>query len=201
MEVKIITDVAEDDEPVSLVEAKAYLRIDADYYTDDLIIQSLIISARERLEKFTNLSFAPKTLEVNFNQGCLLIPYGPVVEIISLYDTEDPPVLIDPDKYHVSGLDFKTLHANPINGAEFFYNINGSVDIWNITNLSCAMNLTYNAGYGTDTGYTALPKSLNNAILVQVNEDYKNLGNPSIQELSSVAKKMAQPFSRNLVLQ
>ena len=202
MEVKIITDVTEDDEPVTLAEAKAFLRLDADYYTNDLIIQSFIISARERLEIFTNRSFAPKKLEVNFNSDFLQIPYGPIVEIISLFDTQEPPLEIEADKYHVTGLDFKEIYVRSIQNARFFYGINGSVSLWSFNNVCGAMNLTYNAGHGTEDGYTKLPKSLHDAILIQVNEDYKNLGNPLYESgLSNAAKKMAQPYSRNLVLQ
>lgn len=199
MEVKIITDVT--DEPVTLDEAKSFCRIDADYYENDVIIAAFITSARERLEKFTNLSFAPKQLEVNFNGGVFDIPYGPIKNIVSIFDTATPPVEVEADKYQLSGLDFKRIIIGGLTNLDFFYNINGTVDIWNLTHNSCSYNLTYDAGYGDDTGYTALPKSLKMAILVQVNEDYKNLGNPIAEELSSVAKMMSQPFSRNLVFQ
>jgi hypothetical protein len=196
MEVKIITDVST--EPVTLAEAKSFCRIDADYVDNDGVITAFIISARERLEKFTNLSFASKQLEVQFS-NYLQIPYGPVKEIVSVKNTEGDT--IDADKYRIVGLDFKTIYAGELTNAEFFYNINGSVDIWSLENYSCLYNIVYDAGYGSDTDYTPLPKSLKTAILIQVNEDYKNLGNPMLEELSSAAKMVAQPFSRNLVIQ
>lgn len=197
MEVQVIQDI--NIEPVTLAEAKAFCRIDADYTADDAALNAFIISARERLEKFTNLSFGIKTLKCQFSTDMLVIPYAPVVSIISLTNNENPPVIVDADKYKVVGLDFKTIYVRSLSNAEFFYPITGGFEFWSVENTSCVYNLNYQAGYGG--AGTPLPKSLKTAILVQVNEDYKNLGNPMLEELSPVAKQIAQPYSRNLLFQ
>lgn len=62
---KIKTDVAA--EPVTLDEVKRYLRIDADYASDDEVLEGLITSARERLELFTNIGFAERELELQWS--------------------------------------------------------------------------------------------------------------------------------------
>lgn len=200
MEVKIIIDVEQEDEPVSLAEAKAYLRIDPDYYANDQAVLDFITSARERLEKFTNLSFAPKTLLCQFSESYFQIPYGPVNDIEILTDNQDPPVEIEADKYRVEGLDFKTISFDHGYDIRWFYNLNGSVYPWSWGHGSCILNLTYKAGYGYEDG-TPLPRALKTAILIQVNEDYKNLGNPYQEEICELAKRQARPYSRNLVVQ
>ena len=57
-QVEIVTDLTT--EPVTLQEAKDYMRISSN--AEDSLIEELITSARERIEKFTGLSLGEKTL-------------------------------------------------------------------------------------------------------------------------------------------
>lgn len=59
------TIILESVEPVTLTEAKAWLKVD--YTDDDALITSLISSVREQLELFTGLSLIPSTI-VYFNE-------------------------------------------------------------------------------------------------------------------------------------
>jgi len=50
-------------EPILLADAKLFLR--TDYTTDDTLITRLILSARERAEKFCNCSFVAQSIELS----------------------------------------------------------------------------------------------------------------------------------------
>ena len=89
---QIVSDV------VTVQEMKNYLRLEGfiddseslstDFDDDDTLISELIVSARERLEEFTGLSFVPKVIEIEFTNGSgyFEIPFGPVNNIIYLKD-------------------------------------------------------------------------------------------------------------------
>ncbi len=87
------------EEPVAIDEAKSYLRLEGfidtteslstDFQDDDLLISELIVSARERLEQYTGVSFIPKTWKMEFDNyaGMFYIPNGPVISVTSLEDS------------------------------------------------------------------------------------------------------------------
>lgn len=69
-------------EPVTLEEAKEYLRVDG--FDLDARIQALIPRAREACERFTRRAFIEQTWEVDceiFSEDDL--PYPPLMEIVS----------------------------------------------------------------------------------------------------------------------
>lgn len=185
MEVKVLTDVTT--EPVTLTEIKNFCRIDLDYSTDDATLLLIAGAAREKLEKELNLSFAAKTLKVQFNGYPMDIPYGPVVSITSLVsstDTEDPPTEVE---YTESGLDFKSIYVNYINDCVIIYPVGFDSSDGNY-------NLTYTAGY------PVLPKALKQALLLQIDYDFKNQGMPA-DDISALALEKASPYSKNLFIQ
>lgn len=87
-------------EPVTVQECKDWLRLEGftddsdstspDFDDDDTFIDMLITSARERLEEYTGLSLVPKTWEVELTNlaGYIELPFGPVVDITSVEDTD-----------------------------------------------------------------------------------------------------------------
>jgi uncharacterized phiE125 gp8 family phage protein len=93
-------------EPVSVDEAKAYMRIDADFTDDDTLIEDMIASARQELEKFTGLSFITKELNYYTEKLKFELPYGPVSEISYVKDANG----LDVD-YSQFGLDYPTLQV------------------------------------------------------------------------------------------
>lgn len=185
MEVKILTDVSA--EPVTLTEIKNFCRIDADYSAEDDVLLLTAGAAREKLEKELNLSFAAKTIMVQFDGFPLDIPYGPITEITSLVsstDTADPPTEIEYTSY---GLDFKSIYVNSVNHCVIIYPVGTEEGNLNY-------NLTYEAGYDT------LPKALKQALLLQIDFDIKNQGMP-MDDISPLALEKARPYSKNLTIQ
>jgi uncharacterized phiE125 gp8 family phage protein len=163
---EVVTDLAV--EPVTLQEAKDYMRISSESEND--LIEELITSARERIEKFTGLSLGEKTLRAYwfYFQVPQEIPYGPVTLIDSVVNDEDVAL-----EYTARGLQYKMLEAYSTVGLTIEY----------------------------EAGFAVCPKGLKLAILKQVSTDYENRENYSIYdqayELSSDAKRQAQPYCRN----
>jgi len=168
-QIEILTDLTT--EPVTLQEAKDYMRISSN--AEDDLIEELITSARERIEKFTGLSLGEKTLKAYWFYFHIPaeIPYGPVTAINSVVDDNDVEL-----EYTARGLQYKTLEAYSTQGLTIEY----------------------------EAGFAVAPKGLKLAILKQVSTDYENRENYSIYdqayELSSDARRQAQPYCRNTIL-
>lgn len=99
-------------EPVSLTDAKNWLRI-TNYDTDDELISSLVNGARVHIEKLTGCSLVNKSVRINVeltpqSQGFWMIdvPYGPLlcvdeIKMKSGMNTYD--ILVKNDEYEVIG--------------------------------------------------------------------------------------------------
>ena len=165
-QLEVVTDLSV--EPVTLQEAKDYMRISSESEND--LIEELITSARERIEKFTGLSLGEKTLRAYWFYFHIPqeIPYGPVTLIESVVNDEDVAL-----EYTARGLQYKMLEAYSTVGLTIEY----------------------------EAGFAVCPKGLKLAILKQVSTDYENRENYSIYdqayELSSDARRQAQPYCRN----
>lgn len=98
MKVEIVTDITE--EPVSLAETKAFLRVTGSGH--DTVISSLITAARQTLESRTDSSFGVKSLKVTTTEDLKiydpdddinvfadsLLPYGPVSDVTQSDDDD-----------------------------------------------------------------------------------------------------------------
>lgn len=84
------------DEPVTLEEAKTYMKID--YDEDDTLITALIVAARQKLEKYLGICMIPKRVIAILQNDCggIEIPYGPI------YGTIDPTLITDAQDQEVS---------------------------------------------------------------------------------------------------
>lgn len=183
MEVKIKTDVTT--EPVTLAEVKAFCRIDFDYVSDDGLLNDLISASREKLEKELNLSFAEKTLIMQWHGGITELPYAPVKSITSVKNNESTPQEVEYTSY---GLDFKSVNVNSVSDCYIIYPVG-----WG-TNSTANYNIEY------IVGYDVLPKALKQALLIQIDYDYKNQGMQE-NDLSDLALQKALVYSRNLIIQ
>ena len=126
------------EEPVSLEEMKDYLRlegyVDSDESTsddlsefdfDDRLLTDLIRASRELIEEKAGITIVPKTREAVITNLCGMIelPYGPVISITELLDSEGTE--ITDEFYKIIGNKWKYL-AYP---------------------CYCNMTITYEAGY------------------------------------------------------
>lgn len=167
-------------EPVSLDEAKNFMRIDADYSFDDGIILMMITANREYLEGELGLSLVPKTgLKYKYTRPCcgqiqrVYLPYGPVTNVVYTNTddvVQDAPTNLSPDDYYPA---YRLYYSG---------------------------TLTYDAGnWGS-----AFPAGLKLALLMRVATNYENRENfvvgQTVNEVTQNADQMAFKYSRNLYL-
>ena len=82
--VRDITTISEDVvNPVTLTEAKNYLRVD--YSEDDDLIESLITTARVRLEQYAGVAMTERTLQVvAYVDNFIELPYVPIGTVLTV---------------------------------------------------------------------------------------------------------------------
>ena len=144
MRVKVLSEMVS--EPLSLTEAKAWLRV-KDFTEDDTLIAALVKSTRKHLEGYTGLSFGTRTLEVIMKIDEIAeLPYSPVQSVTSVYKLVDNEwELVDTADWWLIGDDLKVLTHD-------------------------TFKVTYQAGY------TQLPDDLLTDMKVLVAWQYKNRG-------------------------
>lgn len=149
--VQIVSDAVV--EPVSLTDAKTWMRID--YDTDDDLIGDLISSARKHIEKLCGVNFVNKLMRTNFTLSgttndvwMVDLPYGPLICVNELkfktgFTTYD--ILVKDTDYEQLG---------------------GKLWLYTKGTYIC----TYQAGYGS------VPDDIKSDILTLVAWSYDNTG-------------------------
>lgn len=164
-------------EPVNLSEAKNFCKVDIS--TDDALITSLIVAARQMCEAYTCVGFVEHeiTAILNNENGGIYLPYGPVVSITSVIDKDGNTLLLDTD-YTISGNQFVRL----------------------LTPKETDITVNYIGGYST------LPEPLKLAVLNQIYYTYDQRSqsvyfvsdprNERFDQLGPIAKMLLNPFKR-----
>lgn len=155
------------EEPVTLAEAKAHLKLDTD--DDDTLVESLIAAARARAEWHTGRAFVRQGwtlwLDAWPYDGIVEIPLPPLVSVASVttYAVDDTATVLDADSYRVDAvsapgrLAIKNALSPPV------------VTLRTIDGIAIA----YTAGYGEAS---AVPAAIKQAILCIVADLYANRG-------------------------
>jgi hypothetical protein len=166
-------------EPITLSEAKAWIRIDDDYTIEDNLISALITAARIQIENETYVLLVPREdIKQNFRRPCC----GRIIgETRLLYAPVDIDTVV-----------FKDLQGN----TETFENYGTETDpvYW----LSYSVDATYNAGYATPDD---VPEDLKLAIKIMVATYYRDRENTTtdtVNKVDQTAKKLYQKYSRNV---
>jgi len=153
-------------EPLSLEDAKLYMRIEFSINEDDGLINSLITSSREVLEKYLNESLINRTVTATICNLCgnIYLPYSPITST---------PVLVDKDDITISDAV-----------------VRGSKRKWVESPKSDFIKATYTAGYTALT----LPSHYVTALKMQVLYMYENRGDlqvaPMVKTILSNARKL-----------
>lgn len=157
-------------EPVTLAEAKAWIKVADSYSDDNTIITALITAARQILEEYLSISIASKTYTVVLKNllGDMELPYGPITSITSVTDWDGDALTLNTD-YILSGEDFKRLDTK-----------------------TDYIKFVYVAGYST------VPEALKLAIKMQVGYMYEHRGDElDTLGMSKDALMVAKIYSRN----
>lgn len=193
-----IQDVDSDySENVTLEEVKAFMRIDADYVSEDFELMTFVSAAREKLEQYLNVGLAFRSVKLEWNGSAIRLPLTPNGELISVKDKDNADVTVD--DYTISNGSNKTIYINSLGSGsiEWFYSIDRSyVTPWSYNQNECSD--IYTVVY--KTGYESLPKGLKLALLAQVDFMYKNKGMPESTKLAPYSLMMAKGYSKNLVI-
>jgi uncharacterized phiE125 gp8 family phage protein len=143
----VTTTVAPSATIVTLQAAKDYLRVD--YSEDDTLIQSLIDTARIRLEQYASVAMTARTLKVvAYVDEFIELPYAPI-NTISLVEYWDGAawVAMEVGNYRVLGDTYKKVYFT--------------------SPLMSDFRFTYTCGYATT------PESMKTALLKMVGDLYE----------------------------
>lgn len=163
-------------EPVTLQEAKDYLRLEGfstddsgeqDFDFDDTLISSMITEARDWVEKYTGQYIVPRSLTVVLlNQAGMIKLPGPVIGSVVFTDKDD--VVIDSDDYDIIGTQWPKLE----------------------TTYDERITAAYEVGYAT------YPKWVGNAILAYVADHYEFRGDDKPEAPNERAAQICRPQRR-----
>jgi len=177
-------------EPISLAEAKAHLRVDAD--DEDALISSLIVAARLLVERTLGLALVTQGWSYFLDhwpeRGCITLPLLPVqaVGAVTVHDDDGGTAVLDADSYAVDVLSaparlvltstLPSLATRAFNGFE----------------------VAFTAGYG-DAG-SDVPPPIRQALLLLVAHWFERrepveLG-AGTQQVPAIAAGLLQPYRR-----
>jgi hypothetical protein len=156
-------------EPITVIEAKRYMRIDITYLLEDEEIAGFITTARQWCEKYTGLSFIAKQLEIYSDKGVIDIPYGPITSIVSVKDEQGTDIT-----YRKAGLQHPRIFTD------------------------CRAYITVKAGYTEMPEQLKTAVKMLTATLYENREDFVTLEtSESIESIPFGVKSLLQPFSRS----
>lgn len=189
-------------EPVSLIAAKAYLRLDSDH--EDGQIESFIRTARKSLEAFTgrclikqmwrftlNAGFAAAVSDANYlgghhsrGKGGIEIPKSPFIELVGVPFLNDEYGRREIKEFRIdTSQRLAHLHFGPT----LAQHLNGQASV----------EILFYAGYGENP--SDVPEAFKQAILMVVAQLYEVRGPindnfTNVQLLSSQALQLVKPY-------
>lgn len=180
-------------EPVSLADAKAWLREDAS--DEDALIQTLITAARTSLEAYTRRFFVSQSWRLVFDtwpctapgSRMLAIPFAPFQSVTAIrwFDASDAPHVIDPASYRAPA---------EAEGGRVFFRTAPSVAL----READAIEIDFTVGYGAAA--SATPEPLRRAMLILVAHWRENRGDADESLLPASVAKLARPFRRERLI-
>ncbi|MFA6206055.1 MAG: hypothetical protein WC689_07585 [Methylocystis sp.] len=180
-------------EPVSLADAKSWLREDS--VEEDELIQALIVAARMTLEAYTRRFFVTQSWRVVFDcwptsvasNATLCIPFAPFhsVTAIRMFDANDAPQTLSAVTYRAphssEGGRINFTSAPPAPGR--------AID---------GIEIDFIVGYGSLA--SDLPQPLRQAILTLVAHWREHRGDGGDDALPKAVAQLAAPFRRERLL-
>ena len=115
----VTTTVEPVSEPITLAQAKNYLKVD--FNDDDDLITGLITSARLRLEKYAGVAMSARTLQVvAYVDEFIELPYAPLNNITKVeYWDSGSWVEMSLGEYYILGTTYKKIYMVANNRMEY----------------------------------------------------------------------------------
>ncbi len=162
-------------EPVSLDEAKLFLRVEQD--DEDAVITRAISAARGACEQFLSCALLPQTWSFatgEAERARLHVPFGPITAVSSVTATDSAGNVstLDAASYKVS-VDGLSLHFDPVPAG-------------------CVLTVQYSASMATDAD--GLPALLKQGILQHIAAFYE--ARDGLAPMPLAAMQCYQPFRR-----
>ncbi|WP_442754706.1 head-tail connector protein [Methylocystis sp. JAN1] len=180
-------------EPVSLAEAKLWLREDGG--EEDQLIQALIVSARMTLEAYTRRFFVTQSWRLVFDSwprsvgatSTLAIPFAPFQSVVAIrvFDANDNVQIVPATSYRAPGAnDGGRVIFNPAPPAA-----GRSAD---------GVEIDFVVGYGALASQT--PEPLRRAILILAAHWREKRGDDADDPLPKAVAQLAAPYRRERLL-
>lgn len=151
-------------EPVSMQQVKDHLRVT--YEEDDALIYSLLVAAREYVEKTTAQAVIPQEIKAYYKalphyEDSLNLPLSNAVAVVSVkyLDGSGAQITLSSDEYYLTvGQPSRVYFSNGVTGA---------------LEQPDAVEIVYSAGFGP-TPFKVFPQVIRAAILIMVGDLYEN---------------------------
>ena len=165
-------------EPVSLADAKVHLRtVTGDTSEDSAVISPLLSAAREYCENITGRALAAQTVKA-YPQGWednLRLPRPPVTTVTSIkyYDEDDTEYTLSTDDYQVDTID-------------------GTIQI--LEEPDETLRLLNPIVIEYTCGYTSLPKTIRQAMLLFIADKYQNRGDELTDKADQAIQRLLYQY-------
>ncbi len=161
-------------EPVTLAEAKLYLRVDST--AEDALITDMITAARMMAEQWLSRSLISQSWQVAFDYAIssrTRLPMGPVTAIgsVVIVNQDGSTVTVDPSTYWLNAAKNALMLNGPLVGFQ--------------------IDITYNTGYG---GATAVPKPIKQGLLAHIAAMYDARGDSDMSHMPPQVAGLYQPY-------
>ncbi len=162
------------DEPLSLDEAKLYLRIDSQ--EEDLLINDLIVSARLTAEQWLKRSLINQSWKLAYDAclpECVGLPMGPVnsVTSVTVVNRDNTTQAVDASTYYLNAAHDTIVFQSAVIGFR--------------------IEIIYATGYGTAS---AVPRPIKQGMLSHIAAMYDNRGDTEYTILPPQAISLYMPF-------
>ena len=166
-------------EPVTLAEAKLYLRVDGT--NEDSLISDLIVAARMSAESWLRLSLITQSWKLVYNDYLdseIILPMSPIVNVSSVIVTNRDATIqtISLNNYYLNAAKNKLLFDNYVSGF--------------------SIEINYNTGYGTAP---QIPQPIKYGILAHIAALYDERGLIGQENLPSQVSALYSPYREVLL--
>lgn len=161
-------------EPVTLAEAKLYLRVDSN--SEDSLISDLIVAARMSAESWLKSSLISQSWKLVYNDYLdseVELPMSPVTSIssVTVVNRDTSTMTISANDYYLNAAKTKLLFDNYVSGF--------------------SIEITYNTGYGTAS---QIPTPIKYGILAHIAAMYDERGLPGQTNIPPQVSALYAPF-------